>query len=78
MVVSDSHPYDYYINRIVGNIHRWNRYDHLRNGDKAFEVFESVNTLLQEKGYDFMFMSELYKYVTDLSKLPTVSVKKLL
>ncbi len=77
VVVLDSHPYDYYTNRIAANIRGWKRYAHLRNGDKAFEVFESVVTLLQEKGYEFMFMSELYKYVTDLPKLPTVSVEKL-
>ena len=77
VVILDSHPYDYYINQIAGNIHGWKKYAHLRNCDQAFEVFESVITLLREKGYEFMLMSELYKYVTNLSELPIVSVEKL-
>ncbi|MBS59874.1 MAG: hypothetical protein CL606_00955 [Anaerolineaceae bacterium] len=77
IVVIDSHPYDYYINRIAGNIQGWKRYAHLRNSEEAFSVFESVVALLQEKGYEFMFMSELYKYVADLPKLPTIPVEKL-
>jgi len=77
VVILDSHPYDYYINRIAGNLHGWKRYAHLRNCDKAFEVFEATVTLLKEKGYEFMLMSELYEYVTGLSNLPIISVEKL-
>jgi peptidoglycan/xylan/chitin deacetylase (PgdA/CDA1 family) len=77
VVILDSHPYDYYINRIAGNLHGWKRYAHLRNCDKAFEVFEAIVALLKEKGYEFMLMSELYEYVTGLSNLPIISVKKL-
>ena len=77
VIILDSHPYDYYINRIVDNIHGWKRYAHLRNADRSFELFQSMISILSDQGYEFWHMSELYEYVTGLSNLPIISVKKL-
>lgn len=78
VVIFDSHPYDYYVNRIAGNIHGWKRYAHLRNADQAFELFQSVISILRDQGYEFWYMSELYEHVKrGLFNLTNISVEKL-
>ena len=69
-----SHPYDFYVSSIAHHLSGWKKVAHLRNADRAFELFEQIVALLNDQGYEFIYMSELNDHVRGLPDVPEVSV----
>jgi peptidoglycan/xylan/chitin deacetylase (PgdA/CDA1 family) len=58
-----SHPYDFYFGNIPNNsVTGLERIALARNTGREFVVFENLLRHLQSKGYEFLFMSELYEH----------------
>jgi peptidoglycan/xylan/chitin deacetylase (PgdA/CDA1 family) len=76
IVILDSHPYDFYVPLIAKNIEGWEKLAHLRNGGKAFELFEWIIEMLRMQGYQFMYMSELCRHVQNWPGMAQVDVNK--
>jgi hypothetical protein len=78
VAVIDTHPYDFYTPRVVGGVKkRWKRAAHLRNGDRAFEVFGGMLRALADRGYAFHYMSEacaMAESRADLRAMPIEAV----
>ncbi|MBW1642180.1 MAG: polysaccharide deacetylase family protein [Deltaproteobacteria bacterium] len=75
VVILNVHPYDFYIPLISKYIKGWKKIAHLRNSNNAFDIFNHILKMLKNKGYEFMFMSELNRYLREvqtLKKLPLV------
>lgn len=73
IVVLDTHPYDFYIPCIAKNLTGWKKQAHLRNGSKAFDIFEQIIRFLKSRDYEFLFMQELSATInqrSDLAKFP--------
>jgi len=73
VVIFNMHPYDFYIPLISKHIKGWKKIAHLRNANNAFDIFSQILNTLKNKGYEFMFMSELNRYLREdqtLKKLP--------
>ena len=73
VVILNMHPYDFYIPLISKHIKGWKKIAHMRNANNAFDIFNLILNTLINKGYEFMFMSELNHYLREdqtLKKLP--------
>jgi hypothetical protein len=61
-----SHPYDFYFRQISDStIHGLEKLALSRNSMRAFDYFEKMIVALKSRGYQFIFMSELYLQVKD-------------
>ena len=66
-----SHPHDFYFRQIPNStIHGLEKLALSRNSARAFVYFEKLIVALKSRGYQFIFVSELYQQVkdTDLQK----------
>jgi len=77
VVILGSHPYDFYIPLIIDNIKGWKRFGHLRNARRTFDIFEQIVKMLNGQGYEFMYMSELSRYVQSMPDIRQISVDAL-
>ena len=59
IVVIDAHPYDFYYHLLPGSSEGWKRAIHMRNAERAFDLFECMLRWLRDRGYEFATMSEL-------------------
>lgn len=67
-----AHPHDFYFVNIPGNTVRGiERIALSRNSSRAFEYFDRMLNALRQRGYQFVFVSELYCQVKELN-LPIV------
>jgi hypothetical protein len=61
-----SHPHDFYFRQISGStIRGLEKLALSRNSTRAFDYFEKMIAALKSRGYQFIFMSELYQQVKD-------------
>jgi peptidoglycan/xylan/chitin deacetylase (PgdA/CDA1 family) len=61
-----SHPHDFYFASIPDNtVKGFERMALARNSSRAFEYFERMLAALKQRGYEFVFVSELYRQVKD-------------
>jgi len=61
-----SHPHDFYFASIPDNtVKGLERMALARNSSRAFEYFERMLAALKQRGYEFAFVSELYRQVKD-------------
>jgi len=74
VVILGSHPYDFYVPLIAHDMKGWKKYAHLRNSERAFDLFEEIIGMLRDLNYEFLFMSELYNHVKGSANVPEVSV----
>lgn len=66
-----SHPHDFYFGSIPNNnVKGMEGFAMARNTGREFVIFENLLKHLQSKGYDFVFMSELYERVVREDSLP--------
>jgi peptidoglycan/xylan/chitin deacetylase (PgdA/CDA1 family) len=62
-----SHPHDFYFAEIPSTtIKGIERIALARNSNKAFDYFEKMIRYLHQQGYEFVFVSELYKQVNQM------------
>lgn len=67
------HLHDFKINEELLSrqpLARWEKAYHSCKVDKAFDILEGFLKMLKKRGYSFIFMSDLYKQVTEKLKSP--------
>lgn len=72
VVVSLSHPYDFYTHLTADGLSGLEKFALLRNARHGFDYFEKMITTLKERGYQFIFVSELYQRMQAQPYLKTV------
>lgn len=61
-----SHPHDFYFRQIQNSaVHGLEKIALSRNSERAFDYFEKMIAALKSRGYQFIFVSELYQQVKD-------------
>jgi len=75
MVVALSHPYDFYTHLVVNGLSGLEKYALGRNASRGFDYFEKMIVELKRRGYDFIFMSELYDRVESQPGLKQIALE---
>jgi peptidoglycan/xylan/chitin deacetylase (PgdA/CDA1 family) len=75
IVVALSHPYDFYTHLVVDGLAGLEKFALGRNASLGFEYFENMVRVLQDRGYEFVFMSELYNNVTERTDLQQIALE---
>ncbi len=60
-----SHPHDFYFHLVAKGSHGLEKFALSRNATRAFDYFDKLISVLKARGYQFLFMSELYQQVKD-------------
>jgi peptidoglycan/xylan/chitin deacetylase (PgdA/CDA1 family) len=74
VVVALSHPYDFYTHLVADGLSGLEKFALMRNAARGFEYFENMVRALRDRGYQFVFVSELYEQVNSQPDLPRVAL----
>lgn len=69
-----AHPHDFYFHLVAEHSHGLERRAMARNSDKAFVYFERMIEHLEQQGYQFAFLSELYERMRGRPELRSFSL----
>ncbi len=72
VVVSLSHPYDFYTHLTADGLSGAEKFALLRNAPHGFDYFEKMIVALKKRGYQFLFLSELYQRTQNRTSLKTI------
>jgi len=73
VVVSLSHPYDFYNHLTADGLSGLEKFALMRNAQHGFDYFENMLIALQERGYQFIFVSELFQRVQAQTNLKNLT-----
>ena len=59
VVIALAHPYDFYTHLMADGLAGWERFALTRSAGRDFDYFENMIVALKERGYQFVFVSEL-------------------
>jgi peptidoglycan/xylan/chitin deacetylase (PgdA/CDA1 family) len=63
------HPYNFYTRANESGLHGFERWALTRNDEQSFEYFEKMVAALSQRGYQFLFVSEMYERLKDSADL---------
>jgi peptidoglycan/xylan/chitin deacetylase (PgdA/CDA1 family) len=67
------HPYNYYTKQVAGGLSGLEKFALTRNDEKSFDYFEKMIIALQKRGYELVFVSEIYEKLKDNPQLPRLA-----
>ena len=74
-VLALSHPYDFYTHLVAGGLAGMEKLALTRNARSAFDYFEKMLIALEERGYQFTFVSELCAQLDASPALPELALE---
>lgn len=74
-VVALSHPHDFYTHLVADGLTGLEKFALTRNAGRAFDYYESMIGALKERGYQFVFISEMFTHMNSRSDLPQVALE---
>lgn len=73
IVLALSHPHDFYTHLTADGLSGLEKFALTRNAGRAFEYFEKMTAALQQRGYQFTFVSEVYDQLQAQPNLPELA-----
>ena len=67
------HPYNFYTRLVANGLSGLEKFALTRNDEKSFDYFEKLIAVLKKRGYEFLFMSEIYQKVKSSPQLRRLS-----
>lgn len=64
------HPYNFYTQLVAGGLSGLEKFALTRNDAMSFDYFDKMIAALQKRGFEFVFVSEIYEKLKDKPQLP--------